>query len=162
VRLGADAPCVGPRSRCDTDAMSHENLLDGPAPTLLPAEGADADARAALASGATLQAAAAAAPSASLPWALLAEHALGDTGEPVAAYAYARTGYHRGLDALRRAGWRGRGPIPADHLPNQGFLRALLALAEAADAIGEQDEADRCAQFLVDSGTSSEQVAGLR
>jgi hypothetical protein len=130
--------------------MSHENLLDGPAPTLLPAEGADADARAALASGATLQAAAAAAPSASLP------------GEPVAAYAYARTGYHRGLDALRRAGWRGRGPIPADHLPNQGFLRALLALAEAADAIGEQDEADRCAQFLVDSGTSSEQVAGLR
>src|SRR5690625_6782328 len=49
------------------------------------------------------------------------------------AYAFARTGYHRGLDALRRAGWRGHGPIPVDHEPNQGFLRALLGLAEAAD-----------------------------
>lgn len=80
----------------------------------------------------------------------------------VAAYAYARTGYHRGLDALRRAGWRGQGPIPAAHQPNQGFLRALLALAEAAAAIGEQDEADRCRQFLLDSGTSADEVAGLR
>ncbi|MEN0130474.1 MAG: DUF3151 family protein [Brevundimonas sp.] len=142
--------------------MSHENLLEGPAPTLLPADGADADARAALSAGATLQDAATAAPSASLPWALLAERALSDTGEPVAAYAYARTGYHRGLDALRRAGWRGRGPIPAEHVPNQGFLRALLALAEAAEAIGEQEEADRCEQFLVDSGTSADQVAALR
>ena len=75
-------------------------------------------------------------------WALLAENALADDGDPVAAYAYARTGYHRGLDALRRAGWHGRGPIPADHVPNQGFLRALLALAEAAEAIGESEEAD--------------------
>ncbi|MDM7829729.1 DUF3151 domain-containing protein [Cellulomonas edaphi] len=142
--------------------MSHENLLDGPAPTLLPAEGPDAEARAALAQGLTLQEVAAVAPAASLPWALLAEHALGDTGDPVAAYAYARTGYHRGLDALRRAGWRGRGPVPAAHQPNQGFLRALLALAEAADAIGEQDEADRCQTFLVDSATSADEVAGLR
>ncbi|GAA3799323.1 DUF3151 domain-containing protein [Cellulomonas soli] len=142
--------------------MSHENLLDGPAPTLLPADGPDTEARAALRRGASLREAAAGAPASSLAWALLAEHALGDDGDPVAAYAFARTGYHRGLDALRRAGWRGRGPIPADHEPNQGFLRALLALAEAAEAIGEGDEAQRCEQLLVDSGTSSVEIADLR
>jgi hypothetical protein len=140
--------------------MTHQNLLPGPEPTLLPAEGPDAVARAALATGTTARDAVPAAPAASLLWALLAEAAL--VSEPVAAYAYARTGYHRGLDALRRAGWRGQGPIPAGHEPNQGFLRALLALAEAAAAIGEQDEADRCRQFLRDSGTSAEEVAALR
>ena len=103
-----------------------------------------------------------AAPASSLLWALLAEGALSDEGDPVAAYAYARTGYHRGLDALRRAGWHGRGPIPVTHGPNQGFLRALLALAEAAEAIGESEEAERCEKFLVDSGTSGEEVAELR
>jgi len=142
--------------------MSHENLLDGPAPTLLPADGPDGDARAALTAGSAPRDVVPVAPASSLVWALLAERALSDDGDPVAAYAFARTGYHRGLDALRRAGWRGRGPIPADHAPNQGFLRALLALAEAAEAIGEGDEAERCAQFLVDSGTSSAEVAELR
>lgn len=142
--------------------MTHENLLGGPEPTLLPVDGADADARAALAAGEDARGTVRLAPAASLVWALLAEQALQDTGDPVAAYAYARTGYHRGLDALRRAGWRGRGPIPADHEPNQGFLRALLALAEAADAIGESQEAERCEQLLVDSGTSAQEVAALR
>lgn len=142
--------------------MSHENLLDGPAPTLLPADGPDADARAALTSGSTPREAIPAAPASSLLWALLAEGALADEGDPVAAYAYARTGYHRGLDALRRAGWHGRGPIPASHGPNEGFLRALLALAEAAEAIGESEESTRCEQFLVDSGTSVDEVANLR
>ena len=65
-------------------------------------------------------------------------------GDPVAAYAYARTGYHRGLDQLRRAGWNGHGPIPWEHEPNRGFLRALHLLAVAAAAIGEDDEASRC------------------
>jgi hypothetical protein len=89
-------------------------------------------------------------PSSSAAWAALAEAALaGD--RPVEAYAYARTGYHRGLDALRRAGWKGQGPIPWSHAPNQGFLRALHALGQAAGSIGEQDEADRCAHFLADS-----------
>jgi hypothetical protein len=69
----------------------------------------------------------------------------------VEAYAYARTGYHRGLDALRRAGWKGSGPVPWSHEPNRGFLRALHALGQAAAAIGEDDEAARCAQFLHDS-----------
>ncbi len=138
--------------------MTHENLLDGPAPTLLPADGPDAAARAALASGADPRDAVAAAPASSLLWALLAERA----DDPVTAYAFARTGYHRGLDALRGAGWRGRGPVPVTHRPNQGFLRALLALATAADAIGETAEAERCQQFLRDCGTSAEEVAALR
>ncbi|MFF1530134.1 DUF3151 domain-containing protein [Cellulomonas sp. NPDC058312] len=140
--------------------MTGANLLE-PEPTRLPV-GADADARAVLARGGDLRDAAREVPTSSLAWALLAEHALADDGDPVAAYAFARTGYHRGLDALRRAGWRGRGPVPAEHEPNQGFLRALLALAEAAEAIGEDDEAQRCTQFLTDSGTSAAEVAELR
>lgn len=67
------------------------------------------------------------------------------------AYAYARTGYHRGLDSLRRNGWKGHGPVPWSHEPNRGFLRCLHALSLAAAAIGEADEAARCAQFLRDS-----------
>jgi hypothetical protein len=93
---------------------------------------------------------AAAHPTSSAAWATLAEAALAG-GRPVEAYAYARTGYHRGLDSLRRAGWKGQGPIPWAHAPNQGFLRALHALGAAAAAIGERDEAARCATFLADS-----------
>ena len=88
-------------------------------------------------------------PASSVAWATLAEQALA-AGRTIEAYAYARTGYHRGLDALRRAGWRGTGPVPWSHEPNRGFLRALHALSVAAGAIGEADEADRCAKFLAD------------
>lgn len=92
-------------------------------------------------------------PESSLCWALLAEGALslGTPDADVTAYAYARTGYHRGLDSLRRAGWKGQGPIPWEHGPNRGFLRALWALAVAAHRIGEEAESARCAQFLRDS-----------
>ena len=90
---------------------------------------------------------AAAHPASSLVWAVLAEASL-EADHPVQAYAYARTGYHRGLDALRRAGWRGQGPIPWEHEPNRGFLRALAALAKAAREIGEEDERHRCEEFL--------------
>jgi len=83
-------------------------------------------------------------------WAALAANALA-ARQPVAAYAYARTGYHRGLDALRRNGWKGHGPVPWSHAPNQGFLRCLHSLSLAAAEIGESDEAARCAQFLRDS-----------
>jgi hypothetical protein len=93
---------------------------------------------------------AAAHPASSAAWATLAEVALA-ADRPVEAYAYARTGYHRGLDALRRAGWKGQGPVPWSHEPNRGFLRAVHALGRAADAIGESDEAARCAQLLADS-----------
>ena len=99
---------------------------------------------------ATVTHAASAHPTSSLAWALLAEAAL-EAGRPVEAYAYARTGYHRGLDALRKAGWRGQGPVPWSHQPNRGFLRALAALTRAARAIGERDEEARCASFLRDS-----------
>ena len=73
-------------------------------------------------------------------------------GRVVESYAYARTGYHRGLDALRRSGWKGHGPVPWEHEPNRGFLRALHALARAAAAIGEDEEYERCRQFLADLG----------
>lgn len=108
---------------------------------------------------ATLTAAASAHPTSSLAWALLAEAAL-EGDRPVEAYAYARTGYHRGLDALRKAGWRGQGPVPWSHEPNRGFLRALAALSRAARAIGEHDEEARCAAFLRDS--SREAADALR
>ena len=131
---------------------SFGNLLAPP--TRLPADpGAER-----LTAGAEPAAVAAAHPASSAAWAALAEAAL-DGGRPVEAYAYARTGYHRGLDALRRAGWKGQGPIPWEHPPNQGFLRALHALAEAAAAIGEQDEAVRCSQLLADSDPAA--VAAL-
>jgi hypothetical protein len=126
-----------------------ENLLGGIPPTLLPDDPDDADARSALDGGAVAAEVAAAHPEKSLPWAVLAETALTD-GQPVPAYAYARVGYHRGLDALRRAGWRGQGPVPWSHEPNQGFLRSLAALGAAAAAIGEEDERERCARFLRD------------
>ena len=103
--------------------------------------------REALAGGVDPSVVAAAHPTGQLAWAVLAERALAE-GRPVEGYAYARTGYHRGLDALRRGGWKGQGPVPWAHEPNQGFLRALSALGRAAAAIGESDEADRCAQFL--------------
>jgi Protein of unknown function (DUF3151) len=93
---------------------------------------------------------AAAYPASSAAWATLADAAL-TAGRSVEGYAYARTGYHRGLDALRRAGWKGSGPIPWSHRPNRGFLQALCALERAASAIGEVDEAARCAKLLADS-----------
>jgi Protein of unknown function (DUF3151) len=127
------------------------NLLGEPPATLLPDT---PEASALIAGAAAADEVAARFPAFSLAWAILAERAL-DGGRPVEAYAYARTGYHRGLDALRRNGWKGHGPIPWSHGPNQGFLRCLAALARAADAIGEEDEAIRCWSFLNDSSVEA-------
>jgi hypothetical protein len=80
-------------------------------------------------------------------WARPGEAAL-TAGDDVGASACARVGYHRGLDAIRRAGWRGQGAVPWSHEPNRGFLRSLGLLGQAAAAIGEDDEARRCAVFL--------------
>jgi hypothetical protein len=80
-------------------------------------------------------------------WASLGESALA-AGHNVEAYAYFRVGYHRGLDRIRRAGWRGSGRVPWKQESNRGFLRSLRGLAAAADAIGEEDEAIRCSEFL--------------
>lgn len=78
-------------------------------------------------------------------WASLAEVASVDADR----YAFARVGYHRGLDALRAAGWRGTGLVRWAHEENRGFLRSLDALRATAASIGERDEAQRCRQFLL-------------
>ena len=130
--------------------MEHQNLFAGPPATYLPEDPSAAE----LAAGADPAAVAAAHPACLAAWAALAEQAL-DRGEWVTAYAYARTGYHRGLDQLRRSGWKGHGPIPWEHEPNQGFLRSLHALGQAAGAIGEQDEERRCQEFLQDSSPAA-------
>jgi len=134
----------------------HGNLM-GPQPTLLPAED---DAQSALDSTDDLASVAAGYPTFSAAWAALAERAL-DAGEVITGYAYARTGYHRGLDQLRRAGWKGHGPVPWSHRPNQGFLRSLAALARAAAEIGEDGEAIRCRQFLDDADPTAAAKLGL-
>jgi hypothetical protein len=134
--------------------MRHENLLGDTPATYLPGH---EEASSALRSGADPASVAARFPSCCAAWAALAERAMADA-EPVAAYAYARTGYHRGLDQLRRSGWHGHGPVPWEHEPNQGFLRALHMLGEAASAIGEQDEAERCREFLRDSSQTAAAV----
>jgi hypothetical protein len=132
-------------------AMNRENLLGGPPPTYLPEEG---EAAAALRAGEAPAGVAARFPAYSAAWAALAERAFA-AGDAVTGYAYARTGYHRGLDKLRRAGWKGHGPIPWEHEPNQGFLRSLHMLAATAAAIGEDDEAARCEVFLADSSATA-------
>jgi hypothetical protein len=68
--------------------------------------------------------------------------------DDVERYAYYRVGYHRGLDRLRQSGWRGTGYVRWEHETNRGFLRALDGLRAMAAAIGEDDEAARCAEFL--------------
>jgi hypothetical protein len=136
-------------------AHPHQDLLGGPDPVLLPG---NEEAEAELVAGSTAAEVAAHHPTASIVWALLAEAALNQPEralpDTIEAYAYARTGYHRGLDALRRNGWKGFGPVPWSHEPNRGFLRCLIALAQAAEAIGEIDEQVRCTELLRDCDPS--------
>jgi hypothetical protein len=131
--------------------------LLGPDPVLLPP---DVDAENALGAGEKAETVAAAHPAASIAWAALAERAL-DDDRTITAYAYARTGYHRGLDKLRRNGWKGFGPVPFAHEPNQGFLRCVAALARAAQIIGETDEYARCLDLLDDCDPSARGELGL-
>ncbi|MEF2976998.1 DUF3151 domain-containing protein [Subtercola sp. YIM 133946] len=93
-------------------------------------------------------------PTSSLVWALLSDRAF-ESGEVIASYAFARVGYHRGLDALRKGGWRGQGPVPWSHEPNRGVLRSLYALRRAAEVIGEDDEVTRLSDFLEMSDPSA-------
>ncbi len=131
-----------------------QDLLDGPAATLLPADTRATDA---LASGATAEEVAAQFPDSSLAWAVLTDQAWNDK-RVIESYAFARVGYHRGLDALRKNGWKGHGPVPWNHEPNQGFLRCLNGLARGAAAINESAEATRCAQFLTDCDPAATQA----
>ena len=124
-----------------------ENLLPTPSSnpeTLLPAE---PEVTAAIEADAPVASVVVSHPSSSLAWALLADEAWA-RGATLESYAYARVGYHRGLDALRKAGWRGVGPVPWSHEPNRGVLRALFALRRAAEAIGEPGEPERLTDFL--------------
>ena len=123
-----------------------KDLLDGPPPTLLPADSA---AVAAFAAGADAEQVVRDNPTSSLAWAVLSDQAWAD-GQVVQSYAFARVGYHRGLDFLRRNGWKGHGQVPWSHEPNQGFLRCLRSLQRAAASINETDEAERITAFLHD------------
>ena len=125
--------------------MNGPNLL-GPPPVTLPVDPAAAE----LASGSAAESVARRHPTSSLVWAELAEAAL-DRGDDVAGYAFARVGYHRGLDQLRRNGWKGAGPVPWAHVPNQGFLRSLSALGQAAALFEEDEEVARITAFLLDA-----------
>lgn len=87
-------------------------------------------------------------------WAARAEHELAE-GDPIVAYAYARTGYHRSLDRLRANGWKGWGPVPASHEANRPVLKAIAMLALASKAIGDDAEYDRCRQMLSDADPAS-------
>ena len=71
-------------------------------------------------------------------WAL--RRAGSDIETQVRAYAAFRIRYHRGLDSLRKNGWRGSGYVRWRHESNRGFLRCLSGLARMAAAIGEDGE----------------------
>ena len=85
---------------------------------------------------------------ASWPRCLDAWASLAESTEGVDSYAFARVGYHRGLDTLRASGWKGSGFVRWEHESNRGFLRSLDALRQAAQSIGETEEEERCALFL--------------
>jgi hypothetical protein len=127
------------------------DLLAGPPPTRLPEDPADAE----LAGGATATDVVRRHPSSPAAWAALAQQARDEGADDVTVYAYSRVGYHRSLDQLRRNGWKGHGPVPWEHEPNRGFLRCLALLALSARAIGEDEEWERCSQFLRDSSAAA-------
>lgn len=132
--------------------MTFNDLMAGPPPTNLPADPAATE----LDSGTPAAEVIRSHPESPIAWATMAESALRDENvDDVTAYAYARVGYHRSLDLLRRNGWKGNGPVPWEHEPNRGFLRALATLALAADRIGETSEHERCSEFLRDSSPSA-------
>lgn len=126
-------------------------ITQGPNDTVLPEEEPDAleALRAALAAPDGDRRAQVAAVVARWPRFLDGWAQLGRLGrDPVETYACHRVGYHRGLDRLRQAGWRGTGYVRWSRPSNRGFLRALDGLRAAAAAIGEADEERRCAEFL--------------
>ncbi len=67
----------------------------------------------------------------------------------ITKYAYARIGYHRGLDSLRANGWRGSGYVRSNTASNRGFLTCLALLHHYAGEIGEDSEFERCKEFLI-------------
>jgi hypothetical protein len=131
--------------------MSHVDLMAGPPPTHLPEDPADTE----LADGDAPGDVVRRHPASPAAWAALAEQARDQGADDVTVYAFARVGYHRSLDLLRRNGWKGHGPVPWEHEPNRGFLRTLALLAISARAIGEDDEWQRCSEFHRDSSPTA-------
>ena len=134
-----------------TSGFSGGDLMAGPPPTHLPVDPADAEIEAGTAPGEVVRRH----PASPAAWAALAAQARQQGADDVTVYAYARVGYHRSLDMLRRNGWKGHGPVPWEHEPNRGFLVALGLLALSARAIGEDDEWERCSTFLRDSSATA-------
>lgn len=130
---------------------SFGDLMAGPPPTHLPVDPAAAE----LAGDAAPVDVVRRHPESPLAWSVLAASAADQALDPVTVYAYARVGYHRSLDLLRRNGWKGHGPVPWEHEPNRGFLSCLALLALSAKAIGETSEWERCSEFLRDSSPTA-------
>jgi hypothetical protein len=130
--------------------MSNMDLMAGPPPTHLPVDPATAELDSTAPADVVRRH-----PASPSAWAALAGAAREDGADDVTVYAYARVGYHRSLDMLRRNGWKGHGPVPWEHEPNRGFLNCLALLALSARAIGEDDEWDRCSEFLRDSSPTA-------
>jgi hypothetical protein len=146
-----DPPALGNRGTALVgSSVTGENLLGVPETRLADEPEVAARIRNADGDHDTLGAIAADHPQSSLVWALLADSAYVQ-GDRIASYAFARVGYHRGLDSLRKSGWKGQGPVPWSHEPNRGVLRSLYALRRAAAAIGEEDEVSRLTAFLRDA-----------
>lgn len=124
-------------------ADRHETVLDDTAPEVAAAL-EDAAARPAGQRREALAAVVAGAPTSIAAWAALA----GEGRDAVERYAAARVGYHRGLDALRAAGWGGRGYVRWAQAANRPFLTCLVRLRAAAEEIGEHTEVERISGFL--------------
>ncbi|QYJ02899.1 DUF3151 domain-containing protein [Nocardioides panacisoli] len=125
-------------------SFTGNDLMAGPPPVELPVDPASE----ALDSGEAPADVVRTFPASPAAWAAMAGQAQADQAIDVTVYAYARVGYHRSLDMLRRNGWKGHGPVPWEHEPNRGFLTCLALLATTARAIGETDEWERCSEFL--------------
>jgi hypothetical protein len=140
-----------PGTIASMSSFTGNDLMAGPPPTLLPEDPASAD----LVPGADAMDVVRRHPESPVAWATLATLAAEAEDDAVTIYAYARVGYHRSLDMLRRNGWKGHGPVPWEHEPNRGFLTCLALLALAARAIGEDAEWERCSEFLRDSSATA-------
>ena len=123
------------------------DLLAGPAPTLLPVE---EDVVAELEDSADAEILVRRHPN--LPGLVVVGGSRMGAGTRPGQLRLRPRGLSPGLDNLRRNGWRGQGPVPGESEGNQGFLRCLAGLARAAEAIGEDAEAERCRTFLADCG----------
>src|SRR3954451_19772373 len=141
-----------PNTRAGTmHSVTHQDLMAGPPPTHLPRDPAQDDIEAGLPYGDVVRRH----PGSPTAWLALGSLAAAEEADPLTVYAYARVGYHRSLDLLRRNGWKGHGPVPWEHEPNRGFLGCLALLAQSAKAIDELDEHQRCADFLRDSSPTA-------